>query len=308
MRKLAIILLLLVACQYVQIPTKRIQAPPEIYKGTSGLEVSFNPASTADILMCKQAEVIVGLKNTGAYKITDGKYVWIIEDQFLNAIDPRQKTFSLDGKSEFNNVGGFDQKSFKMKNTGLPTQLESYPSPVIFQACYNYQTLASAPVCIDPDIQNLVKQKPCRAQPVTLSGGQGAPLAVTKVETLMVPEGNKVRPMFRIYVQNLGTGQVIAEEDVNAACSFSKERAKSEFISWAKPYVELQERALKCAPEPVRIETGKETRFVCDREDLLYGLAEGTFSTVLSIELKYGYINTALFPLTITRLGTQPAC
>ncbi len=301
----AILLVLLVGCQFSALPKKK-PVPVELAVGTSALEVSFNPASMSNILMCQEADVLVGTRNAGVFDVQDGTYALIAEEQVLTPLGDKQRAFSLAGRSQFNPPGGFDQVVFKLKSVGLPEQLESYSSPAIFQACYRYKTFAAGPVCIDPDVRNLNPRKPCRTGSVVLAGGQGAPVAVTKVESVMVPEGDRVKPVFSISVQHLGTGSVITEEGVAVACTSGREAGEL-LASLAKVDVRLQNRKLTCSPEPVRLEAGKESRVVCEGDEL-YNIAQGTFSSILSIELSYGYVSTAVLPMTITRLPGQKAC
>jgi len=298
-------LLILVACQTIPI-TPRPGPAPEIYTGTSALEASFTAASINDILMCKQSNVFVSLRNLGTFDI-DGTYTFIVEDQYLTPVGERQKDFELEGKSEFLPKGSLDQIAFEMKNPGLPAQHESYFTNVIFQACYPYKTFAGVSICIDPDIQNLNRQKPCYSETITLSGGQGAPVAVTRVEPLMVPDEDMVSPMFSIYVSHLGTGQVITTEGADAACKASGTTG-TELLSLVNVRAQAHNIELECTPNPVRLRPGEETRFICEHPSLKFGAASGTFSTLLSIELEYGYVNTAVLPVTITRLQGQKVC
>jgi len=311
MRKLVFVLLLLVACQLMQPRTKMPDIPPSVRVGTTSLEIAFNPSSTGSMFMCQPGDVLVELRNTGAFDIENGRYTWIVEDQFLRPLNERQKEFSLKGKDQFNPIGGFDAKTrLRLQSLDLPKGLESYSSPLILQACYPYRTWASVPVCVDPDIRGMNKNKPCKAEPIMLSGGQGAPVAITKVESSMVPlpDGNRVQPMFAVFVQNMGYGQVVAPSDVELACKGGKDSARDKLLPFAEVSVELQDQHLKCTPSPARIETGTETKFVCRRDDLMYDMSTGTFSSVLTVELKYGYVNTAVFPITITRLPNQKSC
>jgi len=305
--KLAIItgLLILVACQTIPITTRPGPAP-EIYTGTSALEASFTASSINDILMCKQSNVFVSLRNLGAFDV-DGSYIFIVEDQYLAPVGDRQKDFELEGKSEFLPIGSLDQIEFIMKNHGLPAQHESYFTNVIFQACYPYKTFAGVSVCIDPDIQNLNRQKPCYPETITLSGGQGAPVAVTRVEPLMVPDEDMVAPMFGIYVSHLGTGQVITTQGTDTACKTSG-APDNKLLSSINVKARAHNIQLTCTPNPVRLRPGEETRFICDSPDLKFDAASGTFSTVLSIELEYGYVTTTVLPVTITRLQGQKVC
>lgn len=300
-----LLLLVLIACKF-QVPTKtRVPQEIPVFTGTTALEASFNPASMSNLIMCQQADVYVDIKNTGTFDIVDGTLTFITEDQYLIPLAERMRKFSLEGKSQFNPKGGFDQVNFRVKNTGILPQFESYQPDLIFRACYKYSTIASAQVCIDPDIANLNPRKTCRALPIVLSGGQGAPVAVTRIEPYMVPEGDQVRPVFAVYVQNLGTGTVVTTQGAELACTGG---GGPLLTNNATVHVSIQNRELKCAPSPVRIDVGKESRFICERQDMLFGSASGTFSTILSIQLDYGYVTSAFLPMTITRLPGQAPC
>lgn len=316
MRKLVFFLLLLVACQLTQPRAKVPDIPPSVRVGTSSLEIAFNPASTKSLFMCNQGEVFVELRNTGAWNIEDGWYTWI-EDPFLKLLGARQSNFAIEGKSQYNPVGGFNASTrLKFQSLDLLKQMESYSSSLIFQACYPYRTWASVPVCVDPDIRGFSKNKPCKAEPVVLAGGQGAPVAITRVETIMVPTPDgKVRPSFAVFVQNLGYGGVVRESDVELACSSGKDMSREKLMPFADVYVELQEQPLKCLPvdketgrSAARIEAGVETTFVCSDPNMIYDMSAGTFSTVLTVELRYGYVNTAVFPVKVSQLPQQQPC
>ncbi len=316
MRKLAVLLLLLISCQVMQPRAKVPELPPSVRVGTSSLEIAFNPASTSSLFMCGPGEVFVELRNTGAWNIENGFYTWIVEDQFFKPLSVKQNNFSIIGKSQYNQIGGFSASTrMKFESLDLPKQLESYSSALIFQACYPYRTWASVPVCVDPDVRGFSKNKPCKAENVVLAGGQGAPVAITKVETSMVPTPDgRVRPSFAVFVKNMGYGQVVRENDVELACGSGKEMNRDKLLPFADVYVELQERALSCVPvdkatgkSVARIEA-EETKFVCTSPDMVYDMSAGTFSTVLTVELKYGYVNTAVFPVTASKLPGQDAC
>jgi len=305
MKKIVVLFLFLVACQFAQLPAKKIPEAIPIYTGTSALEASFNPATMSNMIMCQQSDIYVDVKNTGAQDIKDGTYSFITEDQYLTPVTERQKKFSLEGKSQFNPKGGFDQIHLRVKNLGILPQFETYNPEIIFQACYKYTTSAAAQVCVDPDVANLNPRKACRPEPVLLPNGQGAPVAVTKIEPYMVPEGDGVTPVFAIYVQNLGFGAVVRPEGAEAACTGG---TGLQLLSYANVHAFLQNKELVCDPNPVKIESTQERRFICQRKEMLYGPSAGTFSAVLTIQLEYGYVNSLALPLTITRLPGQAPC
>lgn len=305
MRKLLFLLLLLVACEMIptQLPFGKQGAKPlpEILIGTSALQASFNSNSMSNILMCQQANVLVDLRNAGASNITNAAFILISEEQYLKPLGKKNGVLSLEGKSLFNPPGGYAQLEFKLENKGLPPQLESYSSSLIFQACYKYRTVANAQICIDPDISNLKKNKVCSAQPVSFSGGQGAPVAVVRVEPMMIPEGDKVKPMVTIYVQHVGDGTVVSQENAELACSGKKVRLSGNLTVRA----EMSGVELSC-PDFVRLEPEGESRIVCSSSAL--SASAGTFTTVLIVELDYGYVSTAVLPISITTIANQKPC
>ncbi|RJQ18688.1 hypothetical protein C4580_06345 [Candidatus Woesearchaeota archaeon] len=280
-----------------------VPAPPDIAKGTDALTIDLR-ATNPELIMCQQTDLVATLRNLGTTNIERGLYTFIIEDQVLKPVTGtnRKKLFDLEGRSQYNPQGGIEQTTLKVKNTALPPQIETYQTPIILQACYQYETLASAPICIDPDVLGKNPAKPCTVAPVSV-GGQGAPVAVTRIEPTMAPAGNDIRPTFTIYLQNLGSGRVVSAPDVESACTTT--------TTTLNPTVEiaafLQNRPLRCTQREVRLEQGKEARIACESEQT-YGPAQGTFSSILEVEITYGYINTASQSLTINRLPGQERC
>jgi len=295
------LLFLLISCQGMQVSTKQIAKPPEIFTGTSALEVSFLPSQ--DLLMCQESTIPVKVENKGAFDAS-GSFVFI-SDQYLAPIEGKSGKVELKGKSVFNPVGDYTQFYLKVKNNGLPKQLEKYSANVVFQACYPYQTVADVTVCIDPDVENRIPNKPCNANIVLLSGGQGAPVEIVSVEPLMVSSRNGISPMFKIMLKHSGNGQIIPLGSVGSAC---KTDSKTEFGSFVVPEVSLPGKiVLTCNPSPFRIDAVGDSYFICStNEEFVSG--SGTFLTSLSIKLKYGYISTKVLPININRLKGQKSC
>jgi hypothetical protein len=161
------------------------------------------------------------------------------------------------------------------------------------------------PVCIDPDIRGLNKNKPCTAKPVALSGGQGGPVAVTKVSSVMAPEGDMVRPYFEINIQNLGVGTVFAKDAVMLACLRGPGPLN---IGEVIVRAEVQGNDLVCTPSVARLDPSKDATVICKFAEAKYGVESGTFSTILIVELDYGYKDVVAWPVDVTRLPSQGAC
>ncbi len=297
MKRTILLLVILAACQFAQ-PTQR-PVLPLIYTGTQAVEARFGPGTQTNIYSGQQTNVVVELNNKGVYDVTNGRYAFIFEEQYVQLLPGMQKTgvFTLGGKTQYNPEGDFARIPIKMRSKELPPQAESYQTQIIFQACYPYKTYASTQVCIDPDLANRNLRKACTAMPVSLGGGQGAPVAVTRIEPIMVPEGNDVRPVFAIYLQNLGNGQVLSTEAINTACGGVGAIKFNKVTVSAK----IQDETLLCSQNPATLEAGQEARVICESQQK-FGMAAGTFTTILTTELDYGYMNTASSLLLINRL------
>lgn len=328
MKRLVMVLLLLAACQ-VQ-PVTQPGDLPDVHTGTQGLVAQFHESSTREITMCGEASVLVDLRNAGAYEITRGQYTFLLDESATVPLNEKVGEFSLEGRSEYNTYGGVAQIPLRLQNLGIPTQFESYDTPVVFMACYEYKTFASAPICIDPDVQGANRDKPCQVQPVMLSGGQGAPLAVSRVVPKMALSGGEVRPVFEIYLSHAGAGRVIHPSGVDIACGARREgyaptdagfgslRTWEAYQQEGDPYrkylssevfvsANIQDTRLNCGRDTVTLEKSGETRVVCE-SSLTYPASGGAFSSILSVEVEYGYVNEVGMPLKITRLPSQGTC
>src|SRR3989344_1123756 len=133
--KLAIILLLglLAGCQL-----GTSTGPQFDNTGTEGIRINVHPASTENILMCQDANILLDLYNMGTSD-TEGIYNLILEDQIVSTAK-KKGGFALEGRSPINPAGEFTQLTFKLKSKTLPAQLETYSTPFILNACYPYIT------------------------------------------------------------------------------------------------------------------------------------------------------------------------
>lgn len=319
MKRVVVILLFLGACLPLQ--QSEVQVPQDVYVGTSGLEVQFGQSTLREVQMCNELTAYVDVRNAGAFDVEQGVYSFLVEEDRFDILQPNQRkgAFDLEGRSQYNPYGGLTQVSLKVRSRDLPSNFESYESPVVVQSCYPYMTTASVPVCIDPDVQGLQPRKTCVPEPVKLSGGQGAPVAVTEVETYMNEVGEGVRPAFVVFVQDLGAGRVVHESGIDVACGGERLRETEgmpddfendpylALMPWVNVKAKIGESELSCAPFPVRLDERRAVKVICEG-DTVYPLSGGTFETILSLELSYGYVTEAVAPVTISRLPGQSSC
>jgi len=208
---LMLILLVFAGCQSGNTKTPAT----DVFKGTNGIVMSFMTDAPRSLIYYSGEDaasvlnVFLEMKNKGTYGTSGNVYLTGFDQSIISMTSAQQafSTADLEPVSIYNPEGGYKVMTFNANSINLPAGTNEY-SP-IFQAtaCYPYQTNAMAQVCVDPKPYDTSKKKPCTPANVALSGGQGAPVAVTNVE--IVPTTNKA--MFRITIQNVGNGDVLVQ-------------------------------------------------------------------------------------------------
>ncbi|MBW3004209.1 hypothetical protein KY310_00040 [Candidatus Woesearchaeota archaeon] len=294
-----ILALFLTSCGIVSQKKEQIKIPG-VHEGTKGVILSFlSNAPPSEIYENKPFEIMVDVQNKGAADIKNGMLVINVEEQQVDLESANDARFDLDGKSVFNPEGSKEIKEFRAKSKFLITGIEAYDTAITATACYPYKTEATALVCIDTDLAGRVKTKPCKTQKITLSGGQGAPIAISSVEPKMMlhDDVEKVQPEFIIKIQNSGTGQVLVREKVYEACTGKPLGPEA----WNRMQVraKLSDIPLVCKPEIVRL--AEDTTVVCTLEEGI-SKTQGTYTAPLSIEADYGYLDRAVKKINIKKI------
>ncbi len=290
-----------------------------VHEGTEGLKMNFlgkNPPDEA--YEGERFPLIIELKNKGAYDIEFNKGVIVIglEQEYVSApgefVD-NPILFSLPGRSLYDPVGGFDRKTIPLTVSTLGPQIETITTNVAVTACYPYRTEAAAQVCVDSDIYGQKQQeKVCTPQTLSmgtiqkegqeLPRGQGAPIAVTKIEQKMMPHDREdmVKPSYMIYVKNMEDGLPVEIDSYDKACAGVGMQRRT--LNVVKANVFLTDRSvqtqLDCTPKV--IEAGKAGYIKLEKkEDFIKCTFEegipkalGTYTTPLIIDLDYGYTFT----------------
>ena len=287
----------------------------DVHVGYKGLAIEFvKNTPPPRIFEGDTFPVYLKIKNNGAYSIKDSKAIvnlGVEKDYTLQVVllegsriqkaeGENAAKFSLDGKSNINPIGDEDVISYNVKAGKIDPQSEAHPSTVTATLCYPYETIFSTGVCIDSDISNLRPgKKVCEVRDLVPSGGQGAPVAVTKVEVSMLPtQANdkeksiqKIIPQFLIYVENKGSGLVINSEAVGEFCT--KSEAKHENLNIIYIDAELSGEKLYCQLETKQNIPGHIK--LKDKKDIVRCTLEkgiestDTYLSPLRITLTYGY-------------------
>lgn len=211
--------------------------------------------------------------------------------------------FALPGDTAETPGGGIEVFEFPSYIFGLPPSLESFKQPIAITACYDYVTRATAMMCIDPNPNNNIR-KVCRAGGVSLSSGQGAPLAITRIDqiaankksvfTIHVKHNKKdqtsvIYDWQQLYKCNPNSGSIVKATDLNVA-----------YVG----YIALSGRPdlIECTPQDgkIRLDESGNGQITCTA--FSDNNVESAYEAPLEIELWYGYSKTIQKNINIRRI------
>lgn len=281
--------------------------PDEVYSGTQGIVMSYvaqNPPS--EIFENEPMSVIIEYANRGATDIQSGKlFLTGYDPSYIFGSSPKVENLNgLKGKSLINPTGDEKIIEFATNVVKKPDDIDKFPQKLKLTACYKYQTHTSAKVCIDPTPYKIREgKKTCTVGSVSLSGGQGAPVGVTKIDELI--GGDRIQ--FKIYFKNLGTGEVYNSEKGIDGCLSNLEYSDMDVVTVLG--AKYSSKSLSCEPTKVRLVNNEGYTFC-------YGTIQQTgdeYLTTLNIDLQYNYRESIMRDLTILDIpgvssgtGTMP--
>lgn len=254
-------------------------------KGTSGLLLNFMPgAPPAKVLGSSSLSAMVEIQNKGAYHINNGvMYLTGYDKRYLFGSDQKSQSFSIEGKSAYNPNGEFkDIIEFTDDSIeNVPSDIDSFSQTLKATACYYYETLATPEICINPNQYSAdASDSVCDVRPITLSGGQGAPIEITKVEEELMD--NKI--VLKIFIKNSGGGTPFVKDKNN--CHSSLEISDVDKVNVLEVSFSNYDLTGSCKPKPIRLSKGAGF-FICNAE--LSGLGDSAFMSPLRIKLGYNY-------------------
>jgi hypothetical protein len=298
-RNIALILLvlLLVGCRG---NSRDEEGYVDFRTGTIGLEMRFLEKSPpfyvyeGDVL-----PITLELFNKGASEIFAGEiYVTGFDPNLINnygpipgnlplpgTLQPYLPFEMLDKKTQFNKEGGYQIIEFNSGKIDLPSGTHKYNIPLTIYACYDYETIASTEICIDPEPHRSYYDKPCVTRNVGMGGGQGAPVAITNVELTNMREQMRITFTIQNVGSGMGGGTIVDLEKMFAgACptGFGPVDVDVVYLN----YVRVGDSApLACSPDGrIKLVNG------VGRVSCTYAMPGGTaYKTPLEIKLEYGY-------------------
>jgi hypothetical protein len=250
-------------------------------------------------------DVLVELENRGATAIGgpgDRIYLSGFDPTIITGISAYgQQVPTMQGKNQYG-PGDKSYVSFKGVPVSLYTRrIDKYTPKLQITSCYQYDTVATANVCVDPDPNSIVdRQKACTAHNVG-TGTQGAPVAVESVDVLPSPGVTR----FEMIIQNVGRGNPF--------------RAGIQYLQRCSPfdaaglayneldYVQLIDVTVSgtsirnsCRPLDggmVRLVNG-QARLYCTFDHVP---GSSAYTTPLTVTLRYGYRETQWRDITIVQ-------
>tara|TARA_Y100000310_G_scaffold15573_1_gene15628 strand:- start:2632 stop:3972 length:1341 start_codon:yes stop_codon:yes gene_type:complete len=240
-----------------------------------------------------------------------------LEDYQTGLIEPikediLKEEINIQGKSIYIPKGDEGFVNLNAKAGKISGQSEKHPSTIFATACYPYETVLGTSVCVDTDIFGERRgEKACAIKNQVFGEGQGAPVAVTKIETRMLPQdGGKIKPHFLIHVRNMGDGQVVDRNKIKYACNSSALSYTD--LNNVTIDAQLSGIQLKCS-ENEDEDPGHTTVRLKDKEDVIrctYHEDGGidasieAYAAPLRVELNYGYTFTISKNIIIEKVLT----
>lgn len=277
------------SCPNNKVPPPITVDPAKTIQGESGVELGFVVKSDS-INVGDNVVLLLNIANKGAENVENGFLK--IPNPYPAYLEISQNTpdFSVAGRSYWLPEGDKIQKEFQAHIKGVPTG-NDFNFIIAARACYLYSTKFQANVCVDSSINpdNDIVEKVCSITDQTFSKGQGAPVAITKIEQKIRKTGVSDYSMeFKIFVENKGGGVVLKpDSDYPSLCESGTWRSEFDQIT---PQVYISsDTQLQCSPAVVDKYKPEQQYYICKGE--LNDPANANYVTILRAQLDYSYIN-----------------
>jgi hypothetical protein len=207
---------------------------------------------------------------------------------------------ALEGDTPLSPGGGIEVYDFPALVYNLPPSLDQFQQPIMITACFDYVTHSTAMICIDPKPRSNTK-KACIAQTVSMGSGQGAPVAITRVEQ----QASSSKTVFTIYIHHNRQNSL---DDLYDYTSWYKCNPESQEV--VKPtdknvvyigYIALSGNPLTCTPNyKIRLDNSGNGQIACTAT--FPPNAESAYEAPLEVELWYSYSKNIYKEITIKRI------
>ncbi len=319
----------------------------EIYTGTSGVDIAFMESAPQRELY-ERSEVMITLEvwNKGAYSLIERDEYAIIGLNY----DPLY--FRDAGESPIQGYKGVDVwlhgKSLSwpsgerdlvniavLEVRDVPGTREMPTTTIKANICYPYTTFLTQTVCMDADIYDIAHRPACKNQPRYSYSSQGAPVAISRIDSEMLPAGSirqseiagmpvadpdgwledirmaqqdttlmVVQPSFTIHLKNAGKGIVLTRREgqtVEDVCGERSGNISFRDINSLNVKAWLGNNELKCEPEIVSMIDGAgRVRCYVPRDESM--VVVSNYIDTLRVEVDYFYREETSKEVRINRI------
>lgn len=253
--------------------------------GSQALEMKFLPSS-GDFFEGDELFLPVEFYNRGTADITNGEFFVSGYDLTYLTLMLDPKYIDIEGKDEFDPAGERSQiLTIRANDARMPSNSEEFIQTIKLTACYDYATLATAEICVDPDPHGRRQtDKTCIMGPVS-PGSQGAPIVVSRV----TPYVSRNDFRLDIEITNAGDGVVFDRQLSNEECFAALDKYKDvDKVDLTR--IEFSGRQMVCTPNnPIRLVNGVG-KIICECKGCIQDYMD-TYTTQIVMEFAYGYRN-----------------
>jgi hypothetical protein len=301
---LFILILLLSACTDTSSKGSSNNNNRKWRSGSEGITMKYvDDSPPTELVSTQDLNVMVEYTNKGAYNLDKGNlkfYLSGYDPTIFTGIKGSEKVGdSLEGKNQFNDKGSqkeFEQWTSAIDLSGIPT-VDSFSTDLTVTACYEYKTIATPSVCIDPQKYDQIISNRCQYSIKDLGSNQGAPIAVSKVEKKTSDDS----VIFEIYIRNVGKGIPFSTKGIDN-CHNSLSIKDINTVKLESIKVSNVEFSSSCQPsKDIRLNNGNGY-IVCE---MPLNNIENYFNGLMEIKLGYKYRETMSKSLEIVNLNRK---
>ena len=177
-------------------------------QGYGNLMINFlDNAPPKKIYQDSNFRLIVELDNQAAYDLKNGVVKIVgVDSKMFGIAPPLERNFPyLIGRSLTSPNGEKIYQEFTGGSGQLFENAERYQNPFFVKVSFNSIFEFTDTICINPNLY-AVYDSGCKSNEKIGYSGQGAPVAVTEVESIIYPSSAGAEVEFRIMVRNRGNG------------------------------------------------------------------------------------------------------
>jgi hypothetical protein len=292
------IFLLMVVASYVGCGGNVSSQEPVNYRvGSQGLEMRWAQGNRFTFYEGDDVSLLLELRNRGTAPVFGQLFITGYDPNFMTLSVYPSSFISLEPKNEFDPTGDFSTiATIAANSVRLPNNRERFTQAIQVTACYEYETLASVEVCVDPDPMNRrIDNKVCQLS-ARGAGAQGHPVVITSVQ----PFVNQRDIRFQIRLANSGGGQIYDKRTSFGKCAVGLNYDEVDLVYVQS--VRLAGRPLTCEPlNPVRMLNGQGTITCICRGCVDQNL--GAYWSLLELDLAYNYRQQMTQQITLMSLN-----